>query len=205
MMKGKLMGAIGFIVGMAALVGVHRQGGAFEIAPAPIPANPATLITDNPGPPGAPPVQTGYSRYTRSGQYSIEFPDGAYLKDLGNDYLIITNYSPRSGGCCFQPGDLKTDISIQSMPFETALQNAILTPDEIGDGSQQVRQVTLTIDGRDALRTWATGGDNGADSVSTIVRLSATETVFITSFSATGDDSMQGPIETIHNSFQALN
>ncbi|MEM8804976.1 MAG: hypothetical protein AAGF01_02875 [Cyanobacteria bacterium P01_G01_bin.38] len=68
-----------------------------------------------------------------------------------------------------------------------------------------MQQETLTIGGRDALRTWDTGGNNGADSISTIVRLSETETVFITSFFATGDDSMHGPIETIHNSFQALN
>ncbi|MEO0456539.1 MAG: hypothetical protein AAF152_08140 [Cyanobacteria bacterium P01_A01_bin.114] len=188
---------------MTAFAGVHQQVAASAIAPISPPTPSATLVADSSF--VSSPVPAGYSRYTRSGQYSIEFPDGAYITDLGSDYLIMTNYALRSGGCCFQPGDLKTDVSIQPMPFETAARNSTMTPGEMGGGGQILRQESLTLDGRDALRTWDMGGDNGADAVSTIVKLSDTETLFITSFSATGDDSMHNAIETIHNSVQALN
>ena len=196
-MKPVLLGSIFGLASLSALV-----GGAIAQSTFPPNSEMATMAqaTDLTA---ATAVTSGYNRYTLSGQYSIEFPHGAYLNNNNSSYLIISNYSPQVGACCFETGSLKTDVYVTDIPFETAKESAVI--DDSGMAGELVRQAVFTLDGREVIRTWWINGDNGADSVSTIVQFSDTESAFITSFYATGDRTMDNTIEAMHNSFQPLN
>ncbi|MEO0756320.1 MAG: hypothetical protein AAFY78_05540 [Cyanobacteria bacterium J06648_16] len=147
-------------------------------------------------------ADTGYSRYTLSTRYSIDFPNGSYVYYNDNDYLIISSYLPQTGVCCFSDGKLKTDIYTMETPFEEAA--AAIATDLSGMAGQFVRQASLTINGRPAVRSWWIGGENNSDSSFTVIRMSATETAYVNSFYGTGDTSLHSTIEAVHNSFQVL-
>lgn len=149
------------------------------------------------------PVRADFSRYTYSERYSIEIPSSSYLNNTGSGYLIVSNYAPRVGGCCFEPGTLKTDISIADISFEQAVSNAYV--DDSGMAGRLLRVEELTVDGLEARRFWTVEGDNGADAIVTLVRYSETETAYVVSFFATGDTSFTDTIQAIHDSFRALN
>ncbi|MEO0533185.1 MAG: PsbP-related protein [Cyanobacteria bacterium P01_A01_bin.123] len=195
-MKPVLFGSILGIVSLSALVG----GAIAQSVPL---TSEMTAMAQANEPTAAPALASGYNRYTSSGQYSIEFPDGAYLHNNNQGYLIMSNYAPQVGACCFEAESLKTDIYVTAIPFETAKENAVI--DDSGMAGELVQQSVINLNGREAIRTWWINGDNGSDSVSTIVQFSETESAYITSFYATGDRTMDSTIEAIHNSFQALN
>lgn len=149
-------------------------------------------------------IPSGYSRYTLSDRYTIDFPNGSYVYYNDDDYLIITNYLPEVGsGCCFETGDLKTNVYTLQESFETAVSNNAV--DMSGFNGEFVRQELLTINGQPAARSWWTGGENGGDSVLTVIQISETETAFVDSFYGSGDTDMEAAIADIHNSFQAGN
>ena len=154
-----------------------------------------------------PPLPTataeGYSRYTLSGQYSIDFLSGAYLTQNSSGYLMISNYFPETGRCCFEPGEVKTDAYTLEESFEDAA--AAIATDMGGLAGEFVRQERFFINGRRAARSWWTNGDNGADSALTVVQVSDTQTARINSFYSLGDNITVETIESIHSSFRVLN
>jgi len=147
-------------------------------------------------------VADGYSRYTLSEQYAIDFLDGSYLSFNGNDYLVITNYFPETGRCCFEPGEIKTDVYTLEASFEEVA--AAISTDTGGLAGTFVREERFSINGRPAARSWWTDGDNDADSALTVVQISETEVAHINSFYSLGGEVSLETVEAIPSSFRVL-
>ncbi len=146
----------------------------------------------------------GFQQYTVPSLYSIEYPEDWFVQDVPGGYVMIWNQRPPEvGGGRFPAGMVKTDVQISPLPFEEAVQAALNAEDDLEMGTI-TRKGKLTVGGREAYRIWTVEGASNSDSITTLVRYSATETAVVISFFTSGETWAIPTIKDIHWSFRRV-
>ena len=147
-------------------------------------------------------IRSGFKRHTSPSVFAIDYPQNWYVKDSEREYVSIWNQQP-SRQPSFPPGFAKTEVSIRAIAFEDVLEGNIQEGRGGYDSGEIVRENSVTVGGRDAYRLFLRDGENGEDTITTLIRYSDTQTATITSFYTSGETENISSILQMHQSFKA--
>lgn len=150
-------------------------------------------------------ARPGFRLYRHRNNYSIEYPENWVVDSASStNNLIIWSQDPsRSSRSGFLGDIVKTEILIDSRPFNADRIARDLRTSGAITGDQVTRRGEITIGGRRALRIWSEG--QHGRSISSYIEYSSNQTVEIHSHYDYRNDSWIETIQDIHWSFRKLN
>jgi hypothetical protein len=146
-------------------------------------------------------TQTKLTTYTQPGKFSVQYPEGWKIELLPDDYVILVNYRPTTGGGAAPTEAIKTDIVLLTETYEQAVKNIFESIEMLDE--TLLKQEELIIGGQEALRVWTTGSPfDFPDIMITVIRYSDDQTISMASYYTAKNQEAVGQIISVHNSLR---
>ncbi len=147
--------------------------------------------------------QTGY-RIFRTPAYVVRFPADWFVDPTSDNYLILSNYSPKVGGRIAPEQAIKTDITVVPESFESIVRRYSRGTTTLS-GSRIVGRGATILGGQDAYRVWTTDTQfDFPDEMTTYVRYTPTQTIAVISYYTASNPSAVPTIQQIHGSLRLV-
>jgi len=141
-----------------------------------------------------------YQTFVSPKNYSISYPQGWFVRKVSEDLTYITNRQLGGAGE-FPDGFIKTDVEIINEKYQNVLTQALSSPKE--DHSRILKKQNVKVDGKNAIRIWATTRDG--EMLLTLLPYKKNQTVSIATFYTKVDSNNTQVMERLHSSFKSLN
>ena len=133
---------------------------------------------------------------TDTPRFSVRYPAQWFISSASEDTLILYNQKPTGKSYPSPPYMVKTDIGFTPVSFSEA------TRPSGGQGmpSKVIKRETLTVNGKQAIRTWRELDDAFTNAISTHIRYNDQETAYAVSFYNRENQAAEAIIISVHNS-----
>jgi hypothetical protein len=151
------------------------------------------------------PVQaaTKFKGYTSPNLFSIRYPSGWFVDSSNQEYVIITNYNPQTGGGKAPASYIKNNIYFVDSSFSTAINQEIASLRQ--NGAKITKTQSLKINGKSAYRLWVNDSRFAfPNSVITFVKYKKNKTAVVSSLYTKSNSSALGVIKPLQQSFRLL-